>query len=178
MTYLEEFSMTNKVMFRPVPYVASQPSRITLPQLDYDAALTLASTINRSAVDAAVLGLLETAIEKLRDSKKETQGVFQNPSAPIVVIDGHWCPLSLDEKAQRGNGRYTLRIPYAGASNSGVDVYLLPQWLSDVVGGGPVSRTNYDNRDAIRPHVDPRDPAQPVLYAHYKEVWKSICSIF
>lgn len=105
--------------------------------------ITLEPTAGRSAVDAVVLGLLETAIEQLRDGKKEAQGDFQSPIAPIVVIDGHWCPLSLDEKAQRGNGRYTLREPYAWGSISGVDAFLLPQWLSEAVGGEPVRRTIY-----------------------------------
>lgn len=90
----------------------------------------------RSAVDAALAQLIDT----------DRDGYGDFSSDPIVLIDGHWCPFSLESTTKKGDGHYRLRDPYAWESVSDAEAFLIPQWLSEAVGGDPVRCTKPDDR--------------------------------
>ncbi|CAM9180643.1 unnamed protein product, partial [Laminaria digitata] len=64
-------------------------------------------------------------------------------AAPLLLLGGHVCALSLEKKERRLNsaGGLTLREPYAWESDLDVAGFALPRWMWDAVGGETVSWT-------------------------------------
>lgn len=122
----------NLCSFRSSAYSFSLPQNMTPHQL---LDLYTPRLFARSAVDAASA--------QLADTNRDAYGDL--PSDPIVVIDGHWCPFSLEDTAKKGHRRYKLRDPYAWESVSDADAFLIPQWLLQAIGGDPVRCTKRDD---------------------------------
>lgn len=85
----------------------------------------------------------ETAVEPL------SAGSDGDVIAPLLLLDGHVCPLSLGNAGQVQG--LSLRNPYHWESHTGASAYILPKWMWRVVGGDAVSWIDQGGRTAKTP---------------------------